>query len=75
MHGKTPNFALAVTLEEAFFHCAKCIIRSHLWEVDHWPNVEGLPSLARAMVAHGKLAESVEALQVLIDKNAREELY
>jgi len=75
MQGKIPNFALVVAIEEAFFHCAKCIIRSHLWEADHWPSLDGLPSLARAMVAHGKLAESVEALQGLIDKNAREELY
>src|SRR5262245_16475318 len=75
MQGKIPNFVLVVTIEEAFFHCAKCIIRSHLWEADHWPHLEGLPSLARAMVAHGKLAESVEVLQGLIDKNAQEELY
>jgi PPOX class probable FMN-dependent enzyme len=29
--GKSPDFAIIVTVEEAFFHCSKCMIRSKLW--------------------------------------------
>jgi hypothetical protein len=73
--GKTPEFAIAVTVTEAFFHCAKCVIRSQLWSTTDWPDVTGLPSLAQAMVDAGKLEETPDEMQALIDKDARERLY
>lgn len=73
--GKTPQFAIVVTIREAFFQCAKCVIRSRLWDATHWPDVAGLPSLARAMVDAGRLEETLEEMQALIDKDVRERLY
>lgn len=32
INGRAPELALIVTIERAFFHCAKCIVRSKLWE-------------------------------------------
>jgi len=75
MDGKVPDLALVVSIREAFFHCAKCMIRSHLWEPGQWPAVEGLPSLAQAMVTHGKLDISVDEMQAKIDDDARTRLY
>lgn len=75
MNGKVPALALVVTVERAFFHCAKCMIRSHLWEPDHWPELEGLAPLAEILIAHARLADSVEEMQALIDRSAREQLY
>jgi PPOX class probable FMN-dependent enzyme len=72
---KVPEFAIVVSIREVFFHCAKCVIRSGLWEPMHWPDVAGLPSLARAMIDAGKLEETPEELQALIDKDVRERLY
>lgn len=37
IHGKTPEFAIVVTIDEAFLHCAKCVIRSGIWEQEKWP--------------------------------------
>jgi hypothetical protein len=73
--GKSPEFAIAVTVKEAFFHCAKCVIRSRLWDATQWPDVAGLSSLAQAMVDAGKLEETPEEMQALIDKDIRERLY
>jgi uncharacterized protein len=73
--GKTPEFAIAITVTEVFFHCAKCVIRSQLWSTTQWPDLIGLPSLAKAMVDAGKLEETPEQMQALIDKDARERLY
>lgn len=73
--GKTPEFAIVVTIQEAFFHCAKCVIRSRLWDATHWQDVAGLPSLARVMVDAGKLEETYEEMQALIDRDVRERLY
>jgi uncharacterized protein len=73
--GKTPELAIAVTVREVFFHCAKCVIRSQLWNTASWPDLAGLPSLAQAMVDAGKLEETPEEMQALIDKDVRERLY
>lgn len=73
--GKVPEFAIVVTVLEAFFHCSKCVIRSRLWSTTEWPDLAGLPSLAQAMVHAGKLRETPEEIQALIDKDSRERLY
>ena len=75
MRGKTPDFAIVVTIEEAFMHCAKCVIRSGIWQQEQWPELSGLSSLAQVMVDHTKLPDSVEKLQTLIDDGYRDRLY
>jgi PPOX class probable FMN-dependent enzyme len=74
-HGKTPEFVLAVDVEEAFFHCSKCIIRSSLWQPEAWPLLEGLPSLAQTMVDAARLPMPVEALDEIIKQDESERLY
>jgi PPOX class probable FMN-dependent enzyme len=73
--GKTPDFAIVVTIDEAFMHCAKCVIRSGIWEKEQWPELDGLSSLARVMVAHAKLTDSVEKVQAAIDEGYRDRKY
>ena len=75
VQGKVPDFAIVVTVEEAFMHCAKCVIRSHLWEAEQWPDVTPLPSLARILVDHAQLPESVAEIQAAIDESYRDRLY
>ncbi len=72
---KTPDFALAVEVQEAFFHCSKCIIRSSLWNPQEWPAIEGLPNLAQTMVDGGELPMPVEELEVIIRQDESERLY
>jgi len=33
-NGRMPELAMIVSVEQAFFHCGKCISRSNLWEYD-----------------------------------------
>jgi PPOX class probable FMN-dependent enzyme len=75
VQGKVPDFALVVTVEAAFFHCAKCIIRAKLWENDATIDHDSVPSLAVAMVDQAKLEISVEELQALIDTAYEQNLY
>jgi predicted pyridoxine 5'-phosphate oxidase superfamily flavin-nucleotide-binding protein len=72
---KVPDFAIVVAVEQVFFHCAKCIIRSGLWTPGSWPAVAGLASLAETLVAAAKPEESVEQLQRQIDDDAATHLY
>jgi predicted pyridoxine 5'-phosphate oxidase superfamily flavin-nucleotide-binding protein len=48
-NGKIPALAIAVPVDEAFFHCSKCMIRSRLWQPADWPVLDGLPTLAETM--------------------------
>ncbi len=78
--GRAPNLALIVTVEEAYLHCAKCMVRSKMWHPDHWPDTSDVPSMGEAMVAHGKLVErglvaGVDEMQALIDDDAVNKLY
>lgn len=73
--GKAPALALVVAIDAASIHCAKCVIRSKLWDSRHWPDLEGVPSLARAIVDQAQLAQSVAEVQAFIDADIRARLY
>jgi len=73
--GKTPEFALVLEVEEAFFHCSKCVVRSNLWIPDAWPSLDGLPSLAQTMVDAPALPMPVEALEEIIRQDESERLH
>ena len=75
VNGKVPELALVVSVEEAFVHCAKCILRSRLWDRIAWPDVAGLPSHARCLVDHAKLSESVEEIQASVEQGYKTKLY
>ncbi|HEY0910479.1 MAG TPA: MSMEG_1061 family FMN-dependent PPOX-type flavoprotein [Bradyrhizobium sp.] len=73
--GKIPNLILVVTVEEAFLHCPKCVIRSGLWKPDLWPDSSRVPTLAEAMIAHGALAESRAQIDAIIEDSNTKRLY
>jgi PPOX class probable FMN-dependent enzyme len=71
MDGKPPGFVLVVAVERVFMHCAKAMIRSHLWNAQSWPDRSMVPSLAEAIVAHAKPRETIEELQAFIANHDR----
>jgi PPOX class probable FMN-dependent enzyme len=73
--GKLPDFALVVAVEQVMFHCAKCMIRSSLWNPAAWPDLAGLPSMAEALVDAGKLEATVEEVNASIEKDYVSSLY
>jgi hypothetical protein len=73
--GKQPDHVLVVGVEHVLSHCPKCMIRSGLWEPEAWPDTNDLPSFAETLIAHAKLAETVEEMQAVIDHGNRERLY
>lgn len=75
INGKVPQFAIVVTVESAFFHCAKCVIRSKIWDPQHWPQVEDLSSLARVLIDHAKLPDTEAEMHAMIDSSYRDRLY
>ena len=77
VNGRAPELALVVELTTAFFHCAKCIIRSELWSADGGTSDDATPDLllAETMVKHGELSISVDEMQEIIINDEAERLY
>lgn len=75
VQGKVPTLALVVRVREAMYHCGKSMIRSHMWEPELWPSVEGLPTYGRALVDHGRLTRSVEDMERATRSNEENRLY
>jgi PPOX class probable FMN-dependent enzyme len=75
VNGKIPALAIAVHVDEAFFHCSKCIIRSHLWQPEQWPLLAGLPTLAETMKDAASIPAPVEILEGIIREDEEKRLY
>lgn len=63
VNGQSPVVALVVSLTEVMFHCGKSMIRSKLWEAEHWPSVEGLASYAECLAAQASPDETVGEME------------
>jgi PPOX class probable FMN-dependent enzyme len=75
VNGKAPELVLVVSVENAFMHCPKCVIRSKLWKPDQWPDRSNVPTFAEALVAHAALGDTVPEMQAYIDRDAATRLY
>jgi uncharacterized protein len=74
--GKVPHLLLAVTVEEVFFHCAKCVVRSDLWNAERWPDLEHVPSIAEALIKHAKIENvTIEEVEADLEADSRLGLY
>jgi PPOX class probable FMN-dependent enzyme len=75
VNGKHPKSALRVTVREAFLHCAKALIRSHLWGSEYRIDRKQLPSYGQMLKDQTGVPESAQEIQEAIDKSYREKLY
>jgi PPOX class probable FMN-dependent enzyme len=73
--GKQPDLIIAITVEEAFVHCAKSIARSNIWKPENWPSIEEIPPYSVSTVAHAELTESAEEMQTMIDDDFNSRMY
>ena len=48
-HGKTPQLAIGVEVEQCFLHCPKSFLRSKLWRHAEWPAPDALASMAQVL--------------------------
>lgn len=72
---KPAQLAIVVNVEEAFFHCSKCIVRSNLWDTDDWDDVSHLASLGKIMRDQLKLEVPAEAIEKSLQKDIANRLY
>ncbi|MEP1353596.1 MAG: MSMEG_1061 family FMN-dependent PPOX-type flavoprotein [Tateyamaria sp.] len=75
VNGHRPNLALIVRVQEAFFHCGKSMIRSRMWQPEHWGSIEGLPTYAEALKDMGKMDSPLEDIEARMAYNETGRLY
>lgn len=76
VQGKRPALAIAVEVQEVFFHCAKAFKRSRLWQPEGWPAGSPLPSLGKVLMDQTRMANTTaEELDCLIEESYAQRLY
>ena len=60
---RAPKAAIVVDIEEVMFHCGKSMIRSKLWQPEHWPSIDGLASYAQFIADQAETDESVTQME------------
>lgn len=74
--GRVPATVLVVTVEDVFLHCAKAVMRSHLWQPEHWPELGDMPSAAEIWRDHtGRNFKTKDEIQVLLEESYKNRLY
>jgi uncharacterized protein len=75
VNGKRPRSALVITVEEAFLHCGKALIRSRLWHEDYKIDRSELPSYGRMLKDQIEICDSVETIEASVEEGYRDRLY
>jgi uncharacterized protein len=63
-----------ITAKSVYFQCGKAVVRSRLWQQEHWPSLQGLATLAQARSDQIK-GVSTPAVEVALQKAYRDRLY
>jgi PPOX class probable FMN-dependent enzyme len=72
--GKVPRAGLLIAVEQAFFHCAKALKRSHLWDAGRHVERGSFPSLGK-IIADQTAQCSVEDAEARIADGYKNRLY
>ncbi|SLN14173.1 MSMEG_1061 family FMN-dependent PPOX-type flavoprotein [Ruegeria meonggei] len=70
-----PKLALLIHVETVFAHCPKCVMRSHLWQPDDWPDSSQLPNMNAMMVKHARIKSTPEEWFEHLKKSGELDLY
>ena len=75
INGRVPEFAVVVSVKEAFYHCGKSIIRSRLWDPTAAASTEGLPTYSEALDAQADTSLSLAEIEERMHHNDINRLY
>ena len=76
--GKLPKSVLVISIQEIYFHCAKAITRSKLWDSDSQVERDIMPSLGKILMQQidpSKSEVEVKKVEELIEDRVKTTLY
>ena len=74
-NGRHPKSALRISLDEAFLHCGKALIRSRLWHDDYKIERSQLPTYGAMLKDQIEIADSKEQIEASVAEGYRTKLY
>jgi PPOX class probable FMN-dependent enzyme len=74
-NGRLPKSAIVVSVEEAFLHCGKALIRSRLWHDDFKVERSALPSYGQMLKDQIEICDTAEEIQESVLTAYRDKLY
>jgi hypothetical protein len=75
VNGKAPEILLEIKVRDLYFHCAKCMMRSGLWQPETWQNSDHLPSLAQILARYSKQEHLYKQINEAVNNNYNNNLY
>jgi uncharacterized protein len=75
VNGKMPKLGIRVEVERVFFHCAKALKRSRLWDPDARVARDVFPSPGQVIRDQRRPDDSVERLDALVIEDQENNLY
>lgn len=75
VNGKSPELGIRIAIDTVFYHCAKALKRSRLWDPEAQKAAEGYPKYAQIVRDQRMPEKPVEEIDDFIQKNYRDELY
>jgi hypothetical protein len=72
--GKAPRAGLRIDVREAFFHCGKALMRSHLWDATTQVERTSFPTLGKIIADQTRAMPAPEADE-LVERGYRTNLY
>ncbi|PSJ57125.1 pyridoxamine 5'-phosphate oxidase family protein [Pseudaminobacter soli (ex Li et al. 2025)] len=73
--GHVPKLGITVTIHEVFFHCARALLRSKLWESSARIDRADFPTMGEIVKAQLQLREDEKAIETNIQASYSTELY
>lgn len=72
--GKAPATVIKITVERAYSHCGKAMIRSGLWDDERWPDLDGLPTPGQISNSFKDFEMDVESYDTNYEQDLRDNL-
>ena len=75
VNGSAPELVLVVSVMDTFFHCAKCVIRSGIWQPERWIDVSDMPTFGTILKDQTHAHEPAEEVNAQIEESYKNRLY
>jgi PPOX class probable FMN-dependent enzyme len=75
VNGKAPKLGISVEVERVFFHCAKALKRSRLWDPDARVGRDAFPTPGQVIHDQRRPDDSAERLDALVIEDQKTNLY
>ncbi|MCC6001595.1 MAG: pyridoxamine 5'-phosphate oxidase family protein [Pararhodobacter sp.] len=73
--GHTPVLGIMVEIEEVFFHCAKALLRSRLWQPEAQDGRDAFPRMGEVIRDQMALKEDPANIEAAVQEGYKRELY